>query len=139
MLAGMTAKRCAGILLRDHVGRILMQFRDDWATSDPLCFSLFGGAALEGETDLETALREAHEELGVRLRPEDVREAGSISWHNPRNGVTAVVTMFEAVRPITWGEFVINEGEGAAFLSKDQIESLPFVSGVAKAFVKNHA
>ncbi len=132
----MSEHHCAGILFRDERGRILMQFRDAKATSDALAFSFFGGAAMDGETDLETMLRETHEELGVRLRPEDVHPVGTLHWPDPHTGHQVHVTLFESLRSLQWGEFVVNEGEGAAFLSPDEILRLPFVSSIAKAFTK---
>ncbi len=134
----MKAHRYAGIVFRDHVGRVLLQFRDDWASKSPLCFAIFGGAALEGETGVQTALREIKEELGLELTSEDVRPLTELSWDSTRDDATIEVEIFEALKPLAWGEFVINEGCGAAFLSKAEVESLPFVSHLTKTVVGKH-
>lgn len=134
----MKAHRYAGIVFRDHVGRFLLQFRDDWASKNPFCLAIFGGAALEGETGLQTALREIQEELGLQLGASDVRPLTELSWPSTLDDATIEVELFEAVKPLKWGEFVINEGCGAAFLSKAEVAALPFVSHLTKTVIARH-
>lgn len=63
----------AGLLVaRD--GQALLQLRARWAHQGGT-WSIPGGARERGETSVEAALREAHEELGVE--PETVEPAGS--------------------------------------------------------------
>lgn len=134
----MKVQRYAGIIFRDHVGRVLLQFRDDLASKSPLCFAIFGGAALVGENGVQTALREIKEELGLDLTPADVRPLTELSWHSTLKDEMIEVEIFEALKPLAWGEFVINEGCGAAFLSRAEVESLPFVSPLTKTVVARH-
>ncbi|MGB0100986.1 MAG: NUDIX hydrolase [Nocardioides sp.] len=61
----------AGLLVADG-GRLLLQLRAGWAHQGGT-WSVPGGARERGETAVEAALREAHEELGVRAADVDVR------------------------------------------------------------------
>ena len=61
----------AGLLVASR-GQVLLQLRARWAHQGGT-WSIPGGAIERGETSVETALREAHEELGV--------DAASIQTH----------------------------------------------------------
>lgn len=56
--------RGAAGLLVAHEGHVLLQLRARWAHQGGT-WSIPGGAVERGESSLEAALREAHEELGV--------------------------------------------------------------------------
>ncbi len=67
------AHRAVHVLVRDRVGRLLLQLRaatkdtapGKWDTS-------VGGHVTSGDTPLDSALREAREELGIALAPTDL-------------------------------------------------------------------
>ena len=56
----------AVVMLVDRQGRILMQHRDANARVSPDQWGLPGGRVEEGETPVEAARREVHEETGIR-------------------------------------------------------------------------
>lgn len=43
----------------------------------------FGGKVEAGETILNAAVREVREETGVEIRPEDLRQVGTLTFHFP--------------------------------------------------------
>jgi mutator protein MutT len=67
----MYTRRTALILLSDESGRVLMQHRARDAPRLSDCWGFFGGRIEEGETPEEAVVREAVEELGIKLeKPE---------------------------------------------------------------------
>lgn len=66
--------RGAAGLLVAHDGHVLLQLRARWAHQGGT-WSIPGGARERGESSVEAALREAHEELGVE--PSSVETLGS--------------------------------------------------------------
>ena len=67
----------AGLLLAQG-GSLLLQLRASWAHQGGT-WSVPGGARERGETAVEAALREAHEELGLDVGAVDVR-GSSVAW-----------------------------------------------------------
>ncbi|WP_372736816.1 NUDIX domain-containing protein [Nocardioides sp.] len=71
----------AGLLL-GHEGRVLLQLRARWAHQGGT-WSIPGGAIERGETAVQAALRESHEELGIdpeRVTPQDSYVAVCGGW-----------------------------------------------------------
>lgn len=67
-----------------HAGRLLACLRDDFAWIPfPAHWDLPGGGAEPGETPVECALRELHEEFGLRLSPDRLRGRAFASWNDP--------------------------------------------------------
>lgn len=128
--------------LRYHLpqqeGKILLQFRDSNAPSEPLGWSFFGGIAKDTESPMEAVIREVKEELGMDFAPSDVRLLAERRWVSPNTGKEKIVYFYEGVSPISWGDFFIKEGSGAAFLSKEEIAVLDGVSLLAKTFVAEY-
>jgi len=63
----------AGLLLADG-GRVLLQLRARWSHQGGT-WSIPGGARERGETAVQAALREAHEEMAIEQRDVEVRAA----------------------------------------------------------------
>ena len=125
------------IIFRDRDGKILLQFRDSGAPSDPLGWSFFGGVTEGDETPLDAILREVKEELEVNLRPGDVRLLVERPWVSP-SGREKTVYLYEGITPINWRDFAVREGAGAAFLSKDEVARLDKVSLLARTFIAEY-
>lgn len=60
------------VWIRNSLGEYLLSRRAPNKTF-PLCWEPTGGSALAGETSVQAACREAQEELGVRLDPDEGR------------------------------------------------------------------
>lgn len=80
-------------------------------------------------------IREAKEELELDLAPQDVRLLVERHWISPNTGKEKTVYLYEGISPLNWSDFVIREGAGAAFLTKDEVARLDRVSLLAKTFV----
>lgn len=59
------------VWIHDGKGRYLISQRSKTAHNNPLLWECVGGSALAGESSISAALREAEEELGVRLSSAD--------------------------------------------------------------------
>ena len=125
------------IIFRNEEGKILLQYRDSGPPMDPLSWSLFGGSVEAGETPTEGVLREMKEELGLELLPTDVRLLSETVRTLP-DGRHQTVYFFEGVQPLVWGMFLIHEGAGAAFLTKDEIAKMASVTDLARTLVAAH-
>ena len=113
----------AVVILCDQHDRILLQLRDiNERTIAPGLWSFFGGH-VEGDEDIKTAaLREFHEETGLHLAPNTltpVARAQSIRGTH--------LYAYAAKRITDPAEIRLCEGSGFAFLTADQIRSLPLI------------
>lgn len=126
------------IVFRDAEGKILLQFRDSKAPSEALGWSFFGGIAEGEESPMDAVIREVKEELGLNLSPSDVRLLAERHWISPNTGKEKIVYFYEGVAPLNWSEFVIYEGAGAAFLTKDEVAAMKNTSLLAKTFVADY-
>lgn len=126
------------IIFRNSEEKILLQFRDSAAPSEALGWSFFGGVARGKESPTEAVIREVKEELGMDFTPSDVRLLAERNWVSPNTGKEKMVYFYEGVSPLSWGDFTIKEGAGAAFLSKEEIAALDSVSLLAKTFVADY-
>ena len=61
-------RRTALFVLRDKIGRLLLQHRDKDVSRRPDHWAFFGGEIEEGETPEEAVRREAKQELDIELR-----------------------------------------------------------------------
>lgn len=118
-----TPTRAAGVILRDHQGRILLQLRDiNDRTVGPGLWSFFGGH-VEGDEDLRTAaLREFAEETALSLDP-----ATLIPVARAQSLTGTQLYAFTAKRATDPSEITLGEGAGFAFLTPDQIRTLPLI------------
>jgi len=56
---------CVGVVIKNRDGKILLQQRDGNTTRFPFNLGTFGGGMDDGETPVQCAVRELHEELGA--------------------------------------------------------------------------
>jgi 8-oxo-dGTP pyrophosphatase MutT (NUDIX family) len=115
------------ILVRDRLGRSLLQMRDSAATTGPLAWSFWGGAVEPEDPDhRHTASRELEEELGIAADPADFIEIGR---RTGSDGQEAPLMLLP--RPVEWGDFRVLEGAGAGYFQADEIRQLPVTRSVA--------
>lgn len=116
-----------GILVRDRLGRALLQMRDSKAPNGPLTWSFWGGGMEPEDADhWHTASRELAEELGIAALPADFTEIGR---RTGSDGQEAPLMLLR--RPIEWGDFRVLEGAGAGYFELDEIRQLPVTRSVA--------
>lgn len=60
----------AHIWFKNSRGEFLIQQRNKLTDRIPYQWAATGGAAVSGDNSIETAIKETHEELGIRLKPE---------------------------------------------------------------------
>jgi 8-oxo-dGTP pyrophosphatase MutT (NUDIX family) len=115
------------ILVRDRLGRSLLQMRDSNARNSPLAWGFWGGAVEREDTDhWHTALRELEEELDIVAHTADFIEIGR---RTGSDGQEAPLLLL--LRPVEWGEFRVLEGAGAGYFQLDEIRQLPITRSVA--------
>jgi 8-oxo-dGTP diphosphatase len=120
------------ILITNAAGKYLMQFRDNTpGINFPLMWDFFGGSSEGEETPVQGMLRELHEELNLDLTEDDLEEVA----HERIKGVDEY--LYRLKRPLAWDDFTIQEGAGAAFLTKEELQKLP-ISGFAQFFVERY-
>ena len=91
------------LLLRDAQGRLLFGLRADHLYAGGR-WNLVSGKVDEGEDVITAVIREAREEVGLALRPEDVTPRGVVHIH-PRDGRPRVGFAFLAEHsPVRHGE-----------------------------------
>src|SRR5262245_37783720 len=79
-MSAVSHREHATALLIDPRGRLLLQERDNNpGILFPGAIGLFGGQREGAETFLECAVRELHEELGIRLAPQRFRPLLSLN------------------------------------------------------------
>jgi 8-oxo-dGTP diphosphatase len=117
----------ACVILRDTQDRYLLQLRDsNSATFGSGQWGIFGGRLEQGETPRCAALREIHEEIGVTLKNSDIAAfAKCQSAHGTR------LYAFTTPRRIAPIDITLGEGAGFAFLTRDQLNSMPVLPTVA--------
>ncbi|WP_205475100.1 NUDIX domain-containing protein [Nocardioides sp. SYSU D00038] len=121
-------RRGAAGLLLARAGGVLLQLRAGWAHQGGT-WSIPGGARERGESAVEAALREAHEELGVDRSVVDVRgsylaECGGWQYET----VLAVPAVAEvAVRDVA-------ESAGHAWVAAADVDALPLHPAFAAAW-----
>jgi 8-oxo-dGTP pyrophosphatase MutT (NUDIX family) len=125
------SRRIAAVVLADPRGWLLLQERDDQAPADPDRWSLVGGGVEAGESDLEAALRELHEETGIEgvgltsLGELRLWCAGCAEWHD--------VALFTALTELTDDDVECHEGRQIVFVDPRTIHTLDWSRGLAVA------
>ncbi len=130
----MSNRTVAVMLLRDSLGRVLLQFRDSRAPVDALRWSLFGGEVEPGENSDTAVLRETNEELGISLQYDQLIRIADFAKKGLGGEKSAVI--YTSTRTVAWGDFRVHEGAGAGFFTLKEIENLPNVTVFAKEAVK---
>lgn len=98
-----------GFLFNPLTEEILLHKRDDKTTKHPNKWAFFGGSSEEGETPLQTFVREIKEELGITIQIDEVMPLRN--YLNPEFGTQRHV--FYVVRDTPKNQMVL--GEGADF------------------------
>tara|TARA_R110001606_G_scaffold362898_1_gene516766 strand:- start:1234 stop:1644 length:411 start_codon:yes stop_codon:yes gene_type:complete len=109
------------LLFRDIRGQIFLQFRDANAIVEPFCWSFWGGRVEPYEKDdlRRAACREAGEELGLALAPEDFEFV-----HERQGSDGKRSTLLTCQRAISWNDVTIAEGAGGGFFPRESLSSL---------------
>jgi 8-oxo-dGTP pyrophosphatase MutT (NUDIX family) len=126
------------IIFRNNEGKILLQFRDSNAPSQALAWSFFGGTAEDNESPMDTLIREVDEELGLQVSSANTRLLAERHWISPNSGKEKMVYLYEGISVLDWADFVVREGAGAAFLTKDEILTIKNVSLLARTFIADY-
>lgn len=115
------------VLIRDHAGRICLQFRDGSAPVDPLSWGLWGGRLEpEDDTPVAAAARELWEELGLTVSAEKFKLVAEFIDPNGK-----VAQLFELTRRLSWNDIEVREGCGAGFFNYDELTRLSLPPGLA--------
>ncbi|WP_250508295.1 MULTISPECIES: NUDIX hydrolase [unclassified Caballeronia] len=115
------------IVVRDSRGRTLLQMRDSAARSSPLMWGFWGGAVdADDESAHHAAARELSEELCVCAQRSDFEPIGE---RVDSRGRLAALFLY---RPsVHWEDIRVNEGAGAGFFWREEINRLPVSNAVA--------
>lgn len=92
--------------LADESGNFLIQRRADHLASDPGMWATTAGYVQAGETPLEAVVREAREEMGLRLDGSVIRSIGDCLAEHRRQEVWLVRTRRADLGEITLGDEV---------------------------------
>jgi 8-oxo-dGTP pyrophosphatase MutT (NUDIX family) len=127
-MQGSGVRLCSvNIVVRDSRGRTLLQMRDSAAKSSPLLWGFWGGAVdASDESAYHAASRELSEELCVPASPDDFVAIGE---RVDSRGHLAALVLYEP--PLHWADIRVNEGAGAAFFWREEIDRLPVAKAVA--------
>jgi len=123
------------LFLRNGQGKILLQMRDgNPGIEAPLRWNFFGGGVEGGETVLEAAARELAEEVGIQVRPgelrllTDARFVGAGESLRPfvrsTDTVSKIVSLVTCPRAIDWAEITLGEGAGLGFFTLEEAAQL---------------
>ncbi|MFS9017585.1 NUDIX domain-containing protein [Streptococcus cristatus] len=117
----------AGGILADEDGRVLLQLRGDKKT-----WAIPGGAMEIGETSLQAAVREFHEETGIAVEAKRLLNVYTNFDESYPNGdkVQTVVFLYElqALENVDISNFHNEETLCLGFFSKEEIAELENVS-----------
>lgn len=99
-------------------GRVLLQRRSATKENWPDLWDVsVAGHVSAGETAIEAAIRESHEELGLELLAADLRHLGRLRWHAVLDGGAYIENEFHevflAVRELDLTRFTLDPAEVA--------------------------
>lgn len=113
----------AGVILKRADQKVLLQYRDALAPRYPLVWGFFGGKIEINETPLETAIREAKEELGITVYDAELMLHESYS----EDSKTYEKWLF-CIPAENHPKLTLNEGQALGWFSKAEIEQLPMAA-----------
>ncbi|SAK87674.1 pyrimidine (deoxy)nucleoside triphosphate pyrophosphohydrolase [Caballeronia pedi] len=127
-MQGSPVRLCSvNIVVRDSRGRTLLQMRDSAAKSSPLLWGFWGGAVdADDESAHHAAARELCEELCVTAQPGDFEPIGE---RVDSRGRLAALFLYGPF--LRWEDIRVNEGAGAAFFWREEIDRLSVSNAVA--------
>jgi 8-oxo-dGTP pyrophosphatase MutT (NUDIX family) len=99
---------------------VLLHQRDGNTTVNPNKWAFFGGHCEPGETDVACCLRELKEEIGLSLRPRDLKRLRR--YMNSELGQYRVV--FYVEKRVELADLVLSEGAGFAWIELAKVETL---------------
>lgn len=118
--------RAAHVWLVTPDGHVLLQRRASIKENWPDLWNVsVAGHVAAGESAVEAAIREAYEELGLALAPEELTHLGTLRWHAVLNEGAYIENEFHevflAIREIELERLVLDPMEvGAAVLVKPE-------------------
>jgi 8-oxo-dGTP pyrophosphatase MutT (NUDIX family) len=111
-------KFVAGVLLVDARGAVLLQERDEHASTFPDLWAFPAGVAEPGEQPLEVAHRELFEETGLRV------DELELFWEGPMPASPMYGYLFHGRTRARQEDVVLGEGRSMVFVPADQVLDL---------------
>jgi len=125
---GLASYKAALVLLKDHHGRVLLQFRDNFPhVKSGGKWGCFGGEIEAGETAHDAVVRETAEEIGVAIPAEAFRPFVRI-LSTTQEGHQHYVFICE--QPVAPAEITLEEGAGFAFITQEQCDQFDIIPSV---------
>ncbi len=125
----MSLRKAAGLLIIRADGKFLLQHRDEKARRFPLYWGFFGGGINDSETPEQAMIREAKEELGIKVV--DYRLALEQDFSDdfdPRGKKWIFTAPFEKQTLIT-----LNEGQGMDWFLTENLKNIMIIPHDKKA------
>jgi len=108
------------VVITNPEGKYLLQMRDgSEGIRNPLTWGFFGGGMETGESPIVAAIREVKEELGIEIDESLMTVKGSGQVREDK-----VVYTVEMKKQLAWGDFIIHEGAGAAFFTREELHRI---------------
>jgi isopentenyl-diphosphate delta-isomerase len=110
--------RAAHVWLVARDGRVLLQKRASVKENWPDFWDIsVAGHVAAGESAIDAAIREAHEELGLTLAPDELTDLGTLRWHAVLNDGAYIENEFHdvfiATRDVEIEQLVLDPAEVA--------------------------
>lgn len=105
-----------GALLKGMDGKYILQQRDGNTDIRPNAIAAFGGGIEDGENEVAAALREMHEELELKLSPDELSFVAYMESINFPGKHIAILS----ANNVDIKNIVVHEGEGYVELSADE-------------------
>jgi 8-oxo-dGTP diphosphatase len=127
----------AGVILFNRKGELLLLLRDNIPTiGHPDHWNIVGGVIEEGERPEEAALREAQEEIGVRLAGVSLFRLYSIGGRGRSEPVPYYVYWSRLDKGLA--ELTLGEGQAMRFFPREELSTLrivPHEVGILQEFL----
>lgn len=116
---GVIERRIAVVFVVDPQGRVLMQHRSADAAVSPNQWSMPGGKIEDGESPVEAARREVHEETGLRVVDLVPFWSGTRASVKSTDGIVEIYA-FATGTDAEQEDIVVGEGQAMVFLAPEQ-------------------